>query len=59
MITDLFDVASSTASLTSFAQDGSTLIALAVGAILVILAALLGLGYGVRHFTRWITGRKF
>jgi len=59
MITNLFGVASTTDMLTLMSQNISTLIALAVGAILVILAALLGLGYGISKFTGHISGTGF
>jgi len=30
-----------------------------VPTILVLLAALIGLGWGVRKFMKWVSGRKF
>lgn len=30
-----------------------------VAAILALYAALVGLGWGVRKFTKWVGGRKF
>jgi len=43
---------------TAFTNTGTLLIAV-IGVILVGLIALLGLGFGVRHLRRYITGRKF
>jgi len=43
---------------TAFTTDVSTLLTYTLGILLVILAALLGLGFGVRHVKKWITGRK-
>lgn len=55
----MYDVASSTAAWTTFTGDVSILIGLAVVAVLGALAALLGLGFAVRHARKYITGRKF
>jgi len=43
---------------TTFTTDVSTLLVYTLGILLGILAALLGLGYGIRHVKRWITGKK-
>jgi len=55
----MYDVASSSAALTAFYADAGTLIALAVGVVLGALAALLGLGWGIRTLKKHITGKKF
>jgi len=47
------------ASLTTAFSDTGTILALVIGAVLVALVALLGLGFGVRHLRKYITGRKF
>jgi len=41
-----------------FTGDVSSLLVYTLTILLGILAALLGLGYGIRHVKRWITGRK-
>jgi len=43
---------------TAFTTDVSTLLVYSLGILLGILAALLGLGYAIRHVKKWITGRK-
>lgn len=55
----MYSVASSSEALTQFFSDNGTLIGVVVVAVLAGLAALLGLGFGVRKVKGWITGRKF
>jgi len=55
----MWSAASSTAAWATFATDNGTLIALAIVATLAALAGLLGLGFGVRHAKKYITGKKF
>jgi len=54
----MFDVATTTTLMATFFTNVSTLIGVVLGSLLVILAALLGLGFAVRHVKRWITGKK-
>jgi len=54
----MFPVASTTALLTSFFADNGTIIFQTFSVLLVALAALLGLGFAIRHVKKWITGRK-
>jgi len=54
----MFPVASTTALLAQFFTDNGTIIYYTFGVLLVALAALLGLGFAIRHVKRWITGRK-
>jgi len=54
----MFPVASTTALLAQFFTDNGTIIYYVFGVLLVALAALLGLGFAIRHVKRWITGRK-
>jgi hypothetical protein len=54
----MFPVASTSALLTQFYADNGTIIYSVFGVLLVALAALLGLGFGIRHVKKWITGRK-
>lgn len=37
----------------------TTVLVVAIGLILLSLGALLGLGFGVRHLRKYVTGRKF
>jgi len=57
-ITRMFPVASSTALMATFFTDNGTLIYYTFGVLLTALAALLGLGFAIRHVKKWITGRK-
>lgn len=43
---------------TAIADVGST-IGANIPQILALLAALIGLGWGVRKFMKWVSGRKF
>jgi len=55
----MYDVASSSAALTGAYASIGTLIALAVTAVIGAWAALVGLGFGKRKATHYITGKKF
>lgn len=54
----MFPVASSTALLGQFFADNGTILYYSFGVLLAALAALLGLGFAIRHVKRWITGKK-
>jgi len=54
----MYDIASSTSQFYTFVTNFSTYIGVVLGSLLVILAALLGLGFGIRHVKKWITGKK-
>lgn len=55
----MWGVASTTDVLaTAFSNTGTILVAI-IGVVMVGLIALLGLGFGVRHLRKYITGRKF
>lgn len=54
----MFPVASTTALLTQFYADNGTIIYSTFAVLLVALAALLGLGFAIRHVKKWITGKK-
>jgi len=45
--------------LTSFFGDAGVIVALVLGAVVAGTIALMGLGFGIRHVRKWITGRKF
>lgn len=55
----MWSVASTTSTLTSAFADTGTILAVVIAAVVVGLIALLGLGFGVRHLRKYITGRKF
>lgn len=54
----MLTIASTTAMLTTFFTDTSTILVYVITTLLVILAGLLGLGFAIRHVKKWITGRK-
>lgn len=55
----MWDVASTSDALGTLYSNAGTILAVVVAAILTGLVALLGLGFGVRHLRKYITGRKF
>jgi len=55
----MWNIASSTASLAAAYSGAGTLLGNTVDVVLIALVALLGLGFGVRHLKKYITGRKF
>jgi len=55
----MWTVASTTDALSTAFTNTGTILASVIAVVLVGLIALLGLGYGVRHLKRYITGRKF
>jgi len=55
----MWGVASTTSALSTAFTDTGTVLLASVATILVGLVALLGLGFGVRHLRKYITGKKF
>jgi len=55
----MYSVASSTADLSTLFTNTGTIVTVVIAAVLIGLVALLGLGFGVRHLRKYITGRKF
>lgn len=55
----MWTIASTTAVLTSAFADTGTILTLVIGVVVVAIVALLGLGFGMRHLKKYITGRKF
>jgi len=55
----MWTVASTTGAISTMFTDTGTILAAVIGVVLVGLVALLGLGFGVRHLKKYITGRKF
>jgi hypothetical protein len=54
----VFDVASASALFTSLVTDVGTVVYTVFTTLIPIVAGLLGLGFGIRHVKRWITGKK-
>jgi len=55
----MFATSSATTILNSAFTDTGTLLVLILTAIVAGTIALMGLGYGIRHVKKWITGRRF
>jgi len=55
----MWGVASTTDALSTVFTNTGTVLLASVATILVGLVALLGLGFGIRHLRKYITGRKF
>jgi len=55
----MWAVGSTTDALTTAFTNTGTILAAVIAVVLVGLIALLGLGFGVRHLRKYITGRKF
>jgi len=55
----MWSIASTTSTLTTAFTDTGTILTIVVAAVVTGLVALLGLGFGVRHLKKYITGRKF
>jgi len=55
----MWEIASTTGVLTTAYSGAGTILVLVIGTVLTALVALLGLGFGVRHLRKYVTGRKF
>lgn len=55
----MWGVASTTDTLATLYTNTGIVIAATVATILVGYVALLGLGFGIRHLRKYITGKKF
>jgi len=55
----MWEIASTTDVLSTAFSDTGTILVAVIGVVLTGLVALLGLGFGVRHLKKYITGRKF
>lgn len=55
----MYATSSAIATLNSAFSDTGILVALVISAVVGGVIALMGLGYGIRHVKKWITGRKF
>jgi len=51
--------ASTTAMWTTFSGSIATILALVIPAVLVAIAGLIGIGFGVRKTKKYVTGKKF
>jgi len=55
----MYATSSALTSLASMFTDTGVILAAVISVILAGTVALLGLGFGVRHVKKYITGRKF
>jgi len=55
----MFATSSATTILTGAFADTSTLLVTILTAVVAGTIALMGLGYGIRHVKKWITGKRF
>lgn len=55
----MYNIASSTADITTALSNTGVLVALVLASVVVGVIALMGLGYAIRHIKKWILGRKF
>jgi len=55
----MWSVGSTTDALATLYTNTGSILVVVIATILVGLVALLGLGFGVRHLRKYITGRKF
>lgn len=55
----MFSTTTAASILTSAFSDTGYLLGIILVAIVAGTVALMGLGYGIRHVKKWITGRRF
>lgn len=55
----MYAIASTTAVLTQAFTDTGTILVLVIGVIVTAVVALMGLGYGIRHLRKHVSGKKF
>jgi len=55
----MWSVASTTAVLTGAYADTGTILVVVIGTIVTAVIALIGLGFGLRHLKKHVTGKKF
>jgi len=55
----MYATSSALTALANMFTDTGTVLTAVIAAVLAGLIALLGLGFGVRHVRKYITGRKF
>ena len=58
-LADTFGTSSAPTIVTSFITDVAGILGAVIASILGLLAALLGLGWGIRKFRHYVAGRKF
>lgn len=54
-----FSTSTAVSTVTGFQGDISYVIGAVITGILSLVAALVGLGWGIRKFLKWVGGRKF
>jgi len=55
----MWTAASTTGLLTTAFADTGTILLAVLGVVVAAVIALMGLGFGIRHLKKHVTGRKF
>jgi len=55
----MWNIASTTGVLSQLFTDTGTVLTASISVVVTALIALLGLGFGIRHLRKYITGKKF
>jgi len=55
----MWPIASTTAILSQAFSDTGVILLLVLGVVVTAVIALMGLGFGIRHVKKYVTGRKF
>jgi len=55
----MFATSSFTSVFNGAVSDTGYMVGIVVTAVVVGVIALMGLGFGIRHVKKWITGKKF
>jgi len=55
----MFSTSSMASIFNGAVSDTGYMVVLVVGAVVIGVIALMGLGFGIRHIKKWITGKKF
>lgn len=55
----MFATSSFAAIFNGAVSDTGYMVGLVVAAVTIGVIALMGLGFGIRHIKKWITGKKF
>jgi len=55
----MWSIASTTATLTTAFSDTGTILVTVIATVVTAIVALMGLGFGIRHLRKYITGKKF
>jgi len=57
--TNLYATSSFAQTFNGAASDTGYIVGVVVSIVVIGVVALMGLGFGIRHIKKWITGKKF